>query len=141
MLKTSGYALAYTLSYALGFQHSPQDLANVNEWKIMFDPYIQSGHSLGFNKYFEESMYLAQGHNPAIVKLKPKNSTFCAPPFRRKPQGHSFRLSVLPYVCPSFCPSVPLCTLCAQLLQFYSNLFETLQMSLSCFEDMHSIWV
>ena len=32
MLKTSGYAL--------GFQHSPRDLANVNEWKIMFDPYI-----------------------------------------------------------------------------------------------------
>ena len=32
MLKTSGYAL--------GFQHSPRDLANVNEWKIIFDPYI-----------------------------------------------------------------------------------------------------
>ena len=23
-----------------GFQHLPRDLANVNEWKIMFDPYI-----------------------------------------------------------------------------------------------------
>ena len=33
MLKTSGYTL--------GFQHSPRDLANVNEWKIMFDPYIE----------------------------------------------------------------------------------------------------
>ena len=32
MLKTSGFAL--------GFQHLPRDLANVNEWKIMFDPYI-----------------------------------------------------------------------------------------------------
>ena len=31
MLKTSGFAP--------GFQHLPQDLANVNEWKIMFDPY------------------------------------------------------------------------------------------------------
>ena len=31
MLKTSGYAF--------GFQHLPRDLANVNEWKIMFDPY------------------------------------------------------------------------------------------------------
>ena len=31
MLKTSGYAV--------GFQHSPRDLANVNEWKIIFDPY------------------------------------------------------------------------------------------------------
>ena len=32
MLKTSGFAF--------GFQHLPQDLANVNEWKIRFDPYI-----------------------------------------------------------------------------------------------------
>ena len=31
MLKTSGFAL--------GFQHFPRDFANVNEWKIMFDPY------------------------------------------------------------------------------------------------------
>ena len=31
MLKTSGFAF--------GFQHLPRDLANVNEWKIMFDPY------------------------------------------------------------------------------------------------------
>ena len=29
-LKTSGFAL--------GFQQFPRDLANVNEWKIMFDP-------------------------------------------------------------------------------------------------------
>ena len=28
------------LGFALGFQHLPRDLANVNEWKIMFDPYI-----------------------------------------------------------------------------------------------------
>ena len=33
MLKTSGFALS--------FQHLPRDLANVNEWKIMFDPYIE----------------------------------------------------------------------------------------------------
>ena len=33
MLKTSGIALS--------FQHLPQDLVNVNESKIMFDPYIQ----------------------------------------------------------------------------------------------------
>ena len=25
---------------ARGFQHLPQDLANVNKWKVMFDPYI-----------------------------------------------------------------------------------------------------
>ena len=34
MLKTSGFAL--------GFQHLPRDLANVNEWKIMFDTYIEA---------------------------------------------------------------------------------------------------
>ena len=32
MLKTS--------AYGLGFQHLPRDLANVNAWKSMFDPYI-----------------------------------------------------------------------------------------------------
>ena len=26
--------------FALGFQRLPRDLANVNEWKIVFDPYI-----------------------------------------------------------------------------------------------------
>ena len=31
MLKTS--------AYGLGFQHLPRDLANVNAWKSMFDPY------------------------------------------------------------------------------------------------------
>ena len=31
VVKTSGFAL--------GFQHLPQELANVNEWKIMFGPY------------------------------------------------------------------------------------------------------
>ena len=36
MLKTSGFAL--------GFQHLPRDLANVNEWKIMFDPYNEPPH-------------------------------------------------------------------------------------------------
>ena len=36
VLKTSGYAL--------GLQHSPRDLANVNEWKIIFDPYIKRRH-------------------------------------------------------------------------------------------------
>ena len=28
--------------FALGFQHLPWDLANVNEWKIMFDPYMET---------------------------------------------------------------------------------------------------
>ena len=28
-------------SAGLGFQHLPRDLANVNAWKSMFDPYIE----------------------------------------------------------------------------------------------------
>ena len=35
MLKTS--------AYGLGFQHLPRDLAHVNAWKTMFDPYIEIG--------------------------------------------------------------------------------------------------
>ena len=27
-----------TAAFGLGFQHLPQDLANVNAWKTMFDP-------------------------------------------------------------------------------------------------------
>ena len=38
MLKISGFAL--------GFQHIPRDLTNVNEWKIMFDPYILKNNCL-----------------------------------------------------------------------------------------------
>ena len=29
-----------TSRFALGFQHFPRDLANVNDWKIRFDPSI-----------------------------------------------------------------------------------------------------
>ena len=28
-----------TAAFSLGFQHLPQDLANVNAWKTMFNPY------------------------------------------------------------------------------------------------------
>ena len=38
MLKTTGFALR--------FQHLPRDHANVNEWKIMFDPYIETSQFL-----------------------------------------------------------------------------------------------
>ena len=42
MLKTSGFAL--------GFQQLSRDLANVNEWKIMFDPYNEKQ-----NYYFAQA--------------------------------------------------------------------------------------
>ena len=31
-----------TAASGLGFQHLPRDLANVNAWKTLFDPYIES---------------------------------------------------------------------------------------------------
>ena len=31
-----------TASFGPGFQHLPRDLANVDAWKTMFDPYIMS---------------------------------------------------------------------------------------------------
>ena len=33
--------LLKTSAFGLGFQQLPQDLANVNAWKNMFDPYIK----------------------------------------------------------------------------------------------------
>ena len=33
-----------TAAFGLGFQHFPWDLANINAWKTMFDPYIQNAH-------------------------------------------------------------------------------------------------
>ena len=43
MLKTLAYGLGFQhLPRDLGFQHLPRDRANVNAWKTMFDPYIES---------------------------------------------------------------------------------------------------
>ena len=35
-----------TAAFGLGFQHLPRDLANVNAWKIMFDPYKDAQEEL-----------------------------------------------------------------------------------------------
>ena len=35
-----------TAASCLGFKHLPRDLANVNAWKTMFDPYIMISHNL-----------------------------------------------------------------------------------------------
>ena len=54
MLKTSGFAL--------GFQHLPRDLANVNEWKIMFDPYISKYRQYSSFTYYQwKQRYLYMG--------------------------------------------------------------------------------
>ena len=51
MLKTSGFAL--------GFLHLPRDIANVNEWKIMFDPYNQ-GQAIAFFVISIDSYHLGR---------------------------------------------------------------------------------
>ena len=54
---------------------------------------------------------------------------FLSPAFSKKSEGTWF-LAFRPSVRPSFRPPIGVCTLCAQLLlQFYSDSFETLQMS------------
>ena len=75
-----------------------------------------------------------------------KGSQFSlSPAFSKKSGGTcflTFRHSVRPSVRPSFRPPIGVCTLCAQLLlQFYSDSFETSQMSRPCFEDMHVVWI
>ena len=42
MLKTEALGPSGDVeNQGLGFQHLPWDLANVNAWKTMFDPYIK----------------------------------------------------------------------------------------------------
>ena len=46
--------LLKTSAFGLGFQHLPRDLADVNAWKTMFDPYIVASlriaHRADYNK-------------------------------------------------------------------------------------------
>ena len=136
-------------------------------------PQKKTARSMEFCIYEEEGLYYECGeskcadqircHHEAdphlcfrtckVLVFSKGGSCFCPPPFRRKAEGHSFWLSVLPSVHPSvrpsvrssfrpsFRPPIGVCTLCAQLLQFYSDSFETLQMSSSCFEDVHVVWI
>ena len=46
-----------TAASGLGFQHLPRDLANVNAWKNMFDPYIGTSGSLCFVIVAYEGMF------------------------------------------------------------------------------------
>ena len=57
-----------TAAFGLGFQHLPRDLANVNAWKTMFDPYIQ---------YTDTIIFLHQTvKNKRLVVLKTLHSNF-----------------------------------------------------------------
>ena len=53
MLKTEGFAL--------GFQHLPRDIANVNEWKIMFDLYIEAPGKNPLDVYQHDKENLIKG--------------------------------------------------------------------------------
>ena len=48
--------IAIKHDFVLGFQHFPRDLANVNEWKIMFDPSIKDIY--GLFVFPPESLYM-----------------------------------------------------------------------------------
>ena len=65
MLKTS--------AYGLGFQHLPRDLANVNAWKTMFDPYI-----IKENYYQSENLYELQTPLIKVAKYSHPYSTHSA---------------------------------------------------------------
>ena len=66
MLKTSGFALS--------FHHLPRDLANVNEWKIMFDPYIINLLH-GFLKMNSRAVTKPDVRIRSVQSIKPKSVT------------------------------------------------------------------
>ena len=37
-IRQAPWEVLKTAAFGLGFQHLPRDLANINEWKTMFDP-------------------------------------------------------------------------------------------------------
>ena len=53
-----------TAAFGLGFQHLPRDLANVNAWKTMFNPYSERSLSCMWHAYLSLSMHLRN-----IIKL------------------------------------------------------------------------
>ena len=65
MLKTSGFTLGFQhLPRARGFQHLQRDLANVNEWQIMFDP---------CSKKIDQTLVKLMLHLRKMTKLKWKS--------------------------------------------------------------------
>ena len=62
------------ISHFLGFQHFPRDLANVNEWKIMFDRY----YCINSAKHGENVLCLAPGnkHNLKPCINSPRSREF-----------------------------------------------------------------
>ena len=61
------WELLKTSAFGLGFQQLPRDLANVNAWKTMFDPYIDRGKLL-------ISQFLSQDYRRAKLVSTVKSS-------------------------------------------------------------------
>ena len=59
--------LSLTFARSLGFQHFPRDLANVNEWKIMFDPSITNTDHKETIKLTKENSSFPKGDHSAIL--------------------------------------------------------------------------
>ena len=57
-----------TAAFGLGFQHLPRDLANVNAWKNMFDPFI--------NKMFCTVEILLHVYNVFIIWASVKTGLY-----------------------------------------------------------------
>ena len=50
-VKSKYHYILFVILLRPRFQHSPRDLANVNEWKIMFDPYSDINHFCRFQPF------------------------------------------------------------------------------------------
>ena len=52
-----------TAASGLCFQHFPRDLANVDAWKTMFDPYILTPAQCAFNDCNGLLIFVVEGHD------------------------------------------------------------------------------
>ena len=65
--------LLKTAAYGLGFQYLPRDLANVNAWKTMFDPYSEVSKDVlrpPYNSYMLEKRDFSEQFRKLINRYK-----------------------------------------------------------------------
>ena len=72
-----------TAAFGLGFQHLPRDLANVNAWKNMFDPYNEGTQErpqsrnkpfMSYARRDEEPTMTIHNNTVAITDIKTKKT-------------------------------------------------------------------
>ena len=63
-----------TVAFGLDFQHLPRDLANVNAWKTMFDPYIiydkRNGNHIAYEYHNHDSRSTETQHSQSFRKTR-----------------------------------------------------------------------